>query len=72
MQHNPDTSERRAQLAVDRLAVLAAAKGAKVTRFTPSIKMGRRYLGLEHKGYSYAITVEVSKTNPRRRARRVR
>lgn len=31
-----------------------------VTRFTPSIKIGRRYVGIEIDGKPFLVTIEVS------------
>ena len=58
MQDNPD---KAAQEFIDSLAEVFDNKYNKVHRFTPSVKIGRRYLAVEGAdGYIYNITVEVN------------
>ena len=57
-----DTSSRPDKVAHDAVELLAVAlegEGRKVQRYTPSIKIGRRYLMVEVDGVNYSITMEV-------------
>lgn len=56
-----DSSDKAAQDFIDSLAEVFDTPYNKVHRFTPSIKEGRRYLGVEGEdGYVYMIQVDVA------------
>lgn len=59
-----DQSDMKAQEVIDALADMfedGISNGNQVVRFTESVKIGRRYLGIIHKGYTYTIQVDVAK-----------
>lgn len=61
---NLDHSDKRADDLIVKLADMfedGISNGNEVVRFTPSVKIGRRYLALKHRGYSYSIQVDVAK-----------
>jgi hypothetical protein len=58
--------ENAAQSFIDGLACMLEVPGNKILRFTPSVKLGRRYLHVEcSDGFDYAITVQVNRTEYR-------
>lgn len=40
--------------------VFEGSKTCELFKFTPSIKMGRRYVGIEHEGIQYLIEINVT------------
>lgn len=57
----PDSRDKAAQDFIDGLALIFESESRnKVHRFTPSIKLGRRYLAIEAAdGFTYGIQVDV-------------
>ena len=54
--------ENASQSFVDGLACLMDVPANKIYRYTPSVKIGRRFLAVHASdGFVYAITVEVSR-----------
>lgn len=54
------TSEQKAQELVDALAKMFRDGGNDVKEFTPSVKVGRRYLGINTPdGFGIALQIDV-------------
>jgi hypothetical protein len=55
--------EREAQAFIDGLACILESPGNEITRITPSVKIGRRYLHVRKGEFDYSITLEVRRND---------